>query len=42
MVLATYFGFTKPSSGQYSLYGGKFSLYIHYGIPLCLHKIIPI
>jgi hypothetical protein len=33
------FGFTKPSSGQYLLYGGTFSVYIYYGIPQWLQKI---
>ena len=41
-VLATCFGSTKPSSGQYFLHRGTFSVYIHYGIPQCLHKIIPV
>jgi len=31
-VLATCFGFTKPSSRQYLLHGGTFSVYKHYWI----------
>ena len=40
LVLATCFGFYQPSSGLCLLYGGTFSVHIHYGIPWCLHKII--
>ena len=33
LVLATRFGFYHPSSGLCLLYGGTFSVHIHYGIP---------
>jgi len=35
--LATRFGYSEPSSGQYLIYGhGAFSECVHYGIPYCL------
>ena len=33
LVLATCFGFYRPSSGLCLLYVGTFSVHIHYGIP---------
>jgi len=38
--LATYFGSSEPSSGQFLVYGlGAFSECAHYGIPYCLQII---
>jgi hypothetical protein len=42
LIMATCFGFYQPSSGLCLPYGGTSSMYIHYGIPQCLHKIITV
>jgi len=35
--MATCFGSSEPTSGQYLIYGhGAFSACVHYGIPYCL------